>query len=303
MRGNITRRGKSSWRLKLDLESTGGQRHTRYVTVRGKRKDAERELTRLIATTDNGSFVEPTKVTVADYLRVWLSGPHGLAGKTAERYRQLAEQQIIPHLGALPLQKLCKTQPPILGLASAPTARSTARFTPDRELKDGERLVLSPQAPADKEEAAAHTHTLRVVHTPGHAANHLCLVLEEDALLFSGDHVLNGSTTVVDPPDGNMNAYLDSLDKLDATCAAGGVAFILPAHGYVLGEARAAIAYLKAHRLKREAKIAAAMRQLPEGTPEDWLPIAYSDVPERMWPVAARSLAAHVERIQQLTQP
>lgn len=205
--------------------------------------------------------------------------------------------------GALPLQKLCKTQPPILGLPSAPTARSTARFKPDRVLKDRERLILAPQAAADKNEARAHTHTLRVVYTPGHAANHLCLVLEEDGLLFSGDHILNGSTTVVDPPDGNMNAYLDSLDRLDATCASGGVTFILPAHGYVLGEARAAIAHLKAHRLKREAKIAAAMRQLPEGTPEDWLPIAYNDVPERMWPVAARSLAAHVERILQTAKP
>lgn len=192
--------------------------------------------------------------------------------------------------GALPLQKLCKTPPPIVGLASAPTARSTARFSPDRALKDGEHIVLT---------SAAHTHTLRAIHTPGHAANHLCLVLEEDGLLFSGDHVLNGSTTVIDPPDGNMNAYLASLDKLDAACAEGGISFILPAHGYVLGEARAALAYLKAHRLKREAKIAAAMRKLPQGTPEDWLPIAYDDVPERMWPVAARSLAAHVERLRQ----
>lgn len=205
--------------------------------------------------------------------------------------------------GALPLQKLCKTQPPILGLPSAPTARSTARFKPDRALKDRERLILAPQAAVDKAEARAHTHTLRVVYTPGHAANHLCLVLEEDGLLFSGDHILNGSTTVVDPPDGNMNAYLDSLDRLAATCTSGGVTFILPAHGYVLGEARTAIAYLKAHRLKREAKIAAAMRQLPDGTPEDWLPIAYDDVPERMWPVAARSLAAHVERILQSAKP
>ncbi|REN21426.1 MBL fold metallo-hydrolase, partial [Mycobacterium tuberculosis] len=76
-------------------------------------------------------------------------------------------------------------------------------------------------------------HTLRVIHTPGHAANHLCLVLEEDGLLFSGDHILNGSTTVVDPPDGDMSAYLDSLDALDAACEAGGIEFILPAHGYV----------------------------------------------------------------------
>ena len=201
--------------------------------------------------------------------------------------------------GAAPLQKLCKTRPPILGLASAATARANARFAPDRLLADGERLVLSPATAPDEAVRAAGTHTLRAIHTPGHAANHLCLVLEEDSLLFSGDHVLNGSTTVIDPPDGNMNAYLESLDKLDAACAEGGIAFILPAHGYVLGEARGALAHLKAHRLRREAKIAAAMRQLPQGTPEDWLPLAYDDVPERMWPVAARSLAAHVERIRQ----
>jgi glyoxylase-like metal-dependent hydrolase (beta-lactamase superfamily II)/8-oxo-dGTP pyrophosphatase MutT (NUDIX family) len=201
--------------------------------------------------------------------------------------------------GAAPLQARCSTRPPIFGLPAAATARPAAQFSPDRALGDGERLVLAAGAPA-ADGAAPRTHTLRAIHTPGHAANHLCLLLEEDGLLFSGDHVLNGSTTVVDPPDGNMNAYLDSLDKLDAACAAGGVDFILPAHGYVLGNARGAIAFLKAHRLKREAKIAAAMRQLPEGTPEEWLPLAYDDVPQRMWPVAARSLAAHVERIRQM---
>ncbi|WP_418127621.1 MBL fold metallo-hydrolase [Variovorax sp. KK3] len=194
--------------------------------------------------------------------------------------------------GAAPLQALCASKPPIFGLASLPTARPASYFVPERALQDGERLQLKDDQ--------GNTHTLRAIHTPGHAANHLCLVLEEDGLLFSGDHVLNGSTTVIDPPDGNMNAYLDSLDRLDAACADGDVRFILPAHGHVLGEARAAIAHLKAHRLKREAKIAAAMQKLPQGTPEDWLPIAYDDVPERMWPVAARSLAAHVERIRQL---
>jgi len=198
--------------------------------------------------------------------------------------------------GAAPLQALCKKKPPILGLSSAPTARSSARFAAERELRDGERLVLSGST-AEGEPVA---HTLRAIHTPGHAANHLCLVLEEDGLLFSGDHILNGSTTVVDPPDGDMNAYLDSLDKLDAACEAGGIDFILPAHGHVIGSARSAIAQLKAHRLKREAKIAAAMQRLPGGTPDDWLPLAYDDVPERMWPVAARSLAAHVARIRQL---
>jgi len=194
---------------------------------------------------------------------------------------------------AAPLQALCtSTKPPILGLPSAPTARANAQFAPDRTLADGERLVLEG---ASRET----THTLRVIHTPGHAANHLCLVLEEDGLLFSGDHILNGSTTVVDPPDGHMGAYLDSLDTLDEACATGGVDFILPAHGYVLGSARDAIAYLKMHRLRREARILAAMRAQPQGTPEEWLPVAYGDVPQRMWPVAARSLAAHVERIRE----
>ncbi|MDM0114604.1 MBL fold metallo-hydrolase [Variovorax sp. J22R133] len=199
--------------------------------------------------------------------------------------------------GASPLQALCPHKPPILGLPSAPTARPAARFTPDRSLADGERLVLSG---LEAEGGAGIKHTLRVIHTPGHAANHLCLVLEEDGLLFSGDHILNGSTTVVDPPDGNMTEYLDSLDGLDDACAEGNIEFILPAHGYVIGEARGAIAKLKAHRLQRESKIARAMRKVPMGTHEDWLAIAYDDVPQQLWPVAARSLAAHVERIREL---
>ncbi len=213
--------------------------------------------------------------------------------------------------GAPRLQVLCanagRARPPILGLPSAPTSRENSRFTPERTLADGERLVLSaPDGTA---------HTLQVVHTPGHAANHLCLLLEEDGLLFSGDHILNGSTTVIDPPDGNMGTYLDSLDKLDQLCEQHGVHFILPAHGYVLGDhprsgdnpgapehggARAAIAHLKAHRLAREAKVARAMQAIPDGSIDDWVKIAYDDVPERLWPVAKRSMLAHVEHIQSM---
>lgn len=193
--------------------------------------------------------------------------------------------------GARPLQALCAKPPPILGLPSAPTARPASEFLPDRALADGEVLALEGGGP---------THSLRVVHTPGHAANHLCLVLLEDGLLFSGDHILNGSTTVVDPPDGDMTAYLDSLDALDAACERHGVEFILPAHGHVLGFARQAIAHLKQHRLQREARIVAAMRERPGGTLEDWVELAYADVPPRMWPVAKRSLLAHVQRIEGL---
>jgi glyoxylase-like metal-dependent hydrolase (beta-lactamase superfamily II)/8-oxo-dGTP pyrophosphatase MutT (NUDIX family) len=209
--------------------------------------------------------------------------------------------------GAARLQALCTNRPPILGLPSAATSRTDSRFSPERALADGERLTLTvPDGTA---------HTLQVVHTPGHAANHLCLLLEEDGLLFSGDHILNGSTTVIDPPDGNMGDYLESLDKLDRLCAQHGVHFILPAHGYVLGDlprsahnpgapehggARAAIAHLKAHRLAREAKVARALQALPDGTMDDWVKIAYDDVPERLWPVAKRSMLAHVEHIRSM---
>jgi recombination protein RecT len=210
--------------------------------------------------------------------------------------------------GAPGLQALCAKKPPILGLASAPTARANSQFTPERALADNERLTL-------KNAAGEIQHTLRVVHTPGHAANHLCLVLEEDGLLVSGDHVLNGSTTVIDPPDGHMGDYLASLDRLAALCDEHAIDFILPAHGYVLGDlrhapdnlgaplqggAKAAILHLKAHRLAREAKVARAMQSQPKGTMDDWVKLAYDDVPERLWPVAKRSMLAHVERIQSL---
>jgi recombination protein RecT len=193
--------------------------------------------------------------------------------------------------GARPLQALCAGKPPILGLPSKPTSRPTSEFVPDQVLADGERLVLA---------GAGVQHTLQVIHTPGHAANHLCLVLLDDGLLFSGDHILNGSTTVVDPPDGDMTAYLESLDRLTAACTEHAIEFILPAHGHVLGFAAQAIAHLKAHRLKREAKIVSVMQARPQGDMDEWVALAYDDVPPRMWPVAKRSLLAHVQRLEAL---
>ncbi|MES2190537.1 MAG: MBL fold metallo-hydrolase [Pseudomonadota bacterium] len=201
--------------------------------------------------------------------------------------------------GAKPLQALVeaggKPKPPIYGLPSRPTARADSQFTPDLVFEHHACLVLSGNGPD-----GVVTHTLKAIHTPGHAANHVCLVLVEDGLLFSGDHVLNGSTTIVNPPDGAMTAYLDSLDALNAACDEHGIDFILPAHGYVLGDAKAAIAQLKGHRLKREAKVLAVMQANPGGTLDDWVPLAYDDVHERIWPIAKRSLLAHVERIQAL---
>ncbi len=218
--------------------------------------------------------------------------------------------------GARPLQALCLDRPtghgvpPILGLPSASTARADSHFEPDRALADGELLVLQPkdwtsqgqskaQAIEIPDDPLGQQVTLQVIHTPGHAANHLCLALLEDGLLFSGDHILNGSTTVVNPPDGDMTQYLDSLDKLDAACAEHELEYILPAHGYVLNQARHQIAKLKAHRLQREAKVLRVMQAHPNGTLDDWVPLAYDDVPERIWPVAKRSLEAHVIRLRE----
>ena len=195
------------------------------------------------------------------------------------------------HAPAAPmLQALCAQRPPIVGLPSAPTARSGCHFVPDRALASGEQLLLTGAKP----------HTLRAVFTPGHAANHVCFILEEDGLLFSGDHILNGSTTVIDPPDGHMGDYLDSLDRLHQTCEALDVQHILPAHGGVMDAPLQAIAHLKAHRLKREAKVAAVMHAQPDGDLDSWLPLAYDDVPAQIWPVARRSLRAHVERLHEL---
>lgn len=110
MRGNITRRGKGSWRLKFDLgtDPATGKRNTQFVTVRGTKKEAEAELNRRLNQVEEGTFVEKTVATVAEYARHWLTAiaPSKAAPKTLERYGEIVEQHIIPRLGNLALQKL-----------------------------------------------------------------------------------------------------------------------------------------------------------------------------------------------------
>jgi integrase len=113
MIGNITRRGKTSWRLKFEAgerDPMTGKRRIRFVTVRGTKKDAQRELTRLLAEIDNGTALDPSKLTLAVYLREWLDGNHGLTPKSAERYSQVVKYQINPHLGAALLQRIRPAQ-------------------------------------------------------------------------------------------------------------------------------------------------------------------------------------------------
>jgi integrase len=110
MRGNITRRGKSSWRLKFDLgtDSVTGKRNTQFVTVRGTKKEAEAELNRRLHQVEEGTFIEKSATTVAEYARHWLAAiaPAKASAKTLERYGEIVELHIVPRLGNIALQKL-----------------------------------------------------------------------------------------------------------------------------------------------------------------------------------------------------
>jgi recombination protein RecT len=208
--------------------------------------------------------------------------------------------------GAKPLQALCPSHPQIYGLPSGVHASSNSYFAPDKILQNKEQLRIVPrrlEAELGANFDAELTTTIEVIFTPGHAENHVCLALLEDGLLLSGDHILNGSTTVINPPDGHMGDYLDSLDRLTEQCQKYNIQQILPAHGYVLDHAERVIAHLKAHRLGREEKIAGVMQALPDGSLDDWVAKAYDDVPHHLWPVAKRSLLAHVEHIRSKPPP
>jgi integrase len=110
MRGHIQRRGKQSWRLKFDLgcDPVTGKRKTRYVTVRGTKKDAEKELRAILYRQDKGVAIDPSKITVAQFLDDWLDdvAPQRVAPKSLERYSGLVRNQIKPSLGTIALQKL-----------------------------------------------------------------------------------------------------------------------------------------------------------------------------------------------------
>jgi glyoxylase-like metal-dependent hydrolase (beta-lactamase superfamily II)/8-oxo-dGTP pyrophosphatase MutT (NUDIX family) len=155
-------------------------------------------------------------------------------------------------------------------------------FAPDHVLQGGQTLAL------------AQGVTLHVVHTPGHASNHLCYWLEEERLLFTGDHVMQGSTVVINPPDGDMAAYLASLHSLLER----ELDWLAPGHGFLVGDPHAAIRGLIAHRLRREAKVAAAVAAAGRAPLAELVGRAYDDVPAALHGVAARSLLAHLLKLQ-----
>lgn len=168
------------------------------------------------------------------------------------------------------------------GAARGPSDWQDSGFAPRHTPIDGERIVLGPGA------------TLRAVATPGHASNHVCWLLEEEGLLFTGDHVMQGSTVVINPPDGDMATYLASLDKL---LALDSLRWFAPGHGFLMAEPQAEVRKLIAHRLGREAKVAAALRAAGTASVEALVPTVYGDVPSARHGIAARSLTAHLIKL------
>ena len=132
--------------------------------------------------------------------------------------------------------------------------------------------------------------TVEAVHTPGHTSNHLCFHLREENALFSGDHVMGWSTTIVSPPDGDMAHYVASLDRLIARDDA----VYWPTHGAPIRNPGAFVPALKAHRMAREAQVLACLRDGLTAI-EEMVPRIYAgDIPAALYPAAARSLLSHL---------
>jgi glyoxylase-like metal-dependent hydrolase (beta-lactamase superfamily II) len=150
----------------------------------------------------------------------------------------------------------------------------------DTRIRDGFRLT------------ATEFH-LVAVHTPGHASNHLCYLLEEERMLFSGDHIMQGSTVVISPPDGDMGAYLESLAKVRALR----LRSIAPGHGHLIEDPNSIIDWYVAHRLEREAQLHDLLRGMGSARVGDLVAAAYEDLDPILIPMAKRSVHAHLRKL------
>lgn len=174
-----------------------------------------------------------------------------------------------------------KTGCRIYGRPAPAGASQDQTFAPDEQPEHGDLINTD-------------AGVLKALYTPGHASNHLCFVLRDQQLLFSGDHIMQGSTVVINPPDGDMKAYLESLYDLLTEP----VRYIAPAHGFLMGHPEAIIDYLITHRLAREHKVARALEKLSPVSLKDLTGNAYGDVPTAIHGIAARSALAHLLKLE-----
>jgi len=174
-----------------------------------------------------------------------------------------------------------KTGCRVFGLKAPEGPGQDQSFLPDDEPEQGDLIVTE-------------AGILKAIHTPGHASNHVCFLLMDQQLLFSGDHIMQGSTVVINPPDGDMKAYIESLYDLLAEP----VQFIAPAHGFLMGQPGSVIDYLITHRLAREHKVERALKQVGPTDLKTLTAKAYEDVPPALHGVASRSALAHLLKLE-----
>jgi glyoxylase-like metal-dependent hydrolase (beta-lactamase superfamily II) len=164
-------------------------------------------------------------------------------------------------------------------VALGPPNAADASWSPDRRTTDGEVIEGTEWG-------------LEVLHTPGYSSDHLCFFLEEERVLFTGDMVLSGTTSVIAPPDGDMKAYLTSLERLRKRR----LSRICPGHGEVIDDPKGALAGYIEHRLEREAQILDALREGPSKIP-DLVTRIYAEVPEGLHEWAAGLVHAHLLKL------
>jgi glyoxylase-like metal-dependent hydrolase (beta-lactamase superfamily II) len=168
----------------------------------------------------------------------------------------------------------------VIGALPADDMFQDDTFSPGREVRHDDVL-------------ATGEFTLRAVHTPGHVSNHFCFFLEEEQMLFAGDHIMNGSTVVIIPPSGDMKAYIESLQLLLHYP----LKFIAPGHGDIMEDSRAVVEWLVNHRLKREDKVVRGLQQLGRVPVAELVRVVYDDVDTSLHKMASLSLAAHLIKL------
>ena len=179
--------------------------------------------------------------------------------------------------------------------ADEPAADARRRTATSRWWSRSRPTTTSPPTSrvADGEVAAiAGDVTLRAVHTPGHTSNHLCFALDDEHTLFTGDHIMGWSTTVIGPPDGDMRAYFDSLRKVQGRADR----VFLPTHGAPVTDTQPFLAAFLEHRLDREAQVLAAVRS-GQTSIADMVAVLYADVRPELHKPAARSVLAHLVKL------
>ncbi len=169
----------------------------------------------------------------------------------------------------------------LIGLAAPRAGYQDDSFVPDRLYVDGERIDCGE-------------FVVRLVHTPGHVSNHFCYLLEQEGMLFTGDHILQGSTSVILPPDGDMADYLLSLEALRALP----LASLAPGHGAVMDDPEQVIDTLVRHRMRREQKVVTALASLGAVDIDTLVLSVYDDVAEHLLPWAKKTLLAHLIKLQ-----